>query len=128
MCNLCEAMDKIRLLIVDDNSNFREIIRSILNTQSDLEVVGESEDGLDALKKAAELLPQVVLMDVAMPRMGGLEATQRLREQLPEIKVIGLSIHDSEEYRDSMLGAGASAYLLKCSPFPELLSTIREMT
>ena len=120
-------MDKIRLLIVDDSTSFREIMRSVLTTQSDLEVVGEGEDGLEALKKAVELLPQIVLMDVAMPRMGGIEATQRLREQLPDIKVIGLSLHDNEEYRDSMIDAGASAYLLKSSPVSELLSTIRAL-
>ena len=121
-------MSKIRLLIVDDSLSFRKTIHKILDMQPDMEVVGEGEDGVDALEKAAELMPQIVIMDVGMPKMSGIEATQHLRQKLPETKVIGLSMHDNDEYRKSMLEAGAEAYILKEASLPDLLSTIRRTT
>lgn len=120
-------MGKIRLLLIDDSTSYRNAISSAISTQPDMEVVGEGSNGLDAVKKALELMPSIVLMDVAMPQNSGIEATQQLKHLQPNIKVIGLSVHDEEEYVSSMMEAGASAYVLKESPLAELLSTIRDI-
>lgn len=118
-------MADIRVLIVDDHALFREGVRALLNTYPDLEVVGEAGDGLEAIEKARELSPDVVLMDIGMPGLGGLEATLEIRKIRPESKVLVLTQHDNREYIVRFLKAGAAGYILKKAAGTELVSAIR---
>lgn len=120
-------MDKIKVLIVDDHSMFRAGIKALLDTQEDIQAIGEASDGKEALSKAKELKPEVVLMDIAMPGLGGLKSTSLLKEELPEVEILTLTMHDTEEYFFEMLKAGASGYILKESPPSELFNAIREV-
>ncbi|TET13392.1 MAG: response regulator transcription factor [Dehalococcoidia bacterium] len=118
-------MSKIRVLIVDDHALLREGIRSLLASHDDLEVVGEAADGREAIEKARELVPDVVLMDVAMPLMDGLEATRRISGDNPEVKVIILTQYDKKEYLLSGLKSGARGCLPKKVLAHELVAAIR---
>ena len=115
----------IKILLADDHQLVRQGLRSLLEKQADFEVVGEAEDGLSALKKARELLPDVVIMDVAMPKLNGIEAAREILTVSPEIKVIALSMHAEDRFVAEMLRAGASAYLLKDSAYEELVQAIK---
>ena len=107
----------LRVLLADDHTLVRAGLRKLLESIPDLDVVGEASDGLALLDLAAELRPNLVLMDISMPGLNGLEATARLRKQWPETKVIILSMHQNEEYVRKALRQGASGYLLKdCAP------------
>ena len=114
----------LRILIVDDHQIFREGLRSLLENHEHLVVVGEAADGEEAMAKAHELAPDVILMDINMPRMNGLEATRRIAAELPRILIIGLSVNARDNMAEAMLGAGASAYLTKGGPSRELLAEI----
>ena len=103
----------IRVLIADDHVLLREGLRRILEMESDLEVVGEAGDGFQAIAQVKQLQPDVVLMDINMPGMGGLEATRAICKQVPTTNVIVLTVHDSDEYVVEMVNAGAKGYLLK---------------
>ena len=118
-------MDKIRILLADDHAMFRAGIRALLESQSDMEVVGETADGEEAVAKVQELKPDVVLMDIGMPGMNGLEATRAIKKTSPETNVLALSMHDSEEYFFKMLSAEASGYVLKEAPPSELYAALR---
>lgn len=113
-------MAKLRILLVDDHALVRAGMRSLLHDIADIEVVAEASDGADALAAAERARPDVVLMDIAMKGMNGLEAAARLRERQPEAKIIILSMHTSEEYVLLALRAGAAAYLIKDSATSEL--------
>lgn len=115
----------IRLLIVDDQDLIRIGFRLFLQTQNDLEVVGEAADGHQALTQAAALRPDVVLMDIRMPRMDGIEATSRLTASAPSPRVLVLTTYDLDEYVFGALRAGASGFLLKDAPRERLLEAIR---
>lgn len=115
----------MRILIADDHAVLREGLRLLLDGTEGLEVVGEAADGEEALRQAEELRPDIVLLDLAMPRMGGLEAARRLREILPGAKVVILTVHDQEQFVFQALQAGASGYLLKESGSAEILSAMR---
>ena len=117
-------MKKIKVLIVDDHTLVRAGIRSLLALVSDIEVVGEASDGKEALSKVSDLKPDVVLMDLAMPVMGGLEATRRLRRDFPGIKVLALTQYDDSEYVIPIIEAGASGFVTKMSAFSELAAAI----
>ena len=118
----------IRVLLVDDQVLYREGLRTLLSTQPDLEVVGEAGNGEEALRLAATLQPDVVLMDLRMPVMDGPTATRRLRREHPQCRVIMLSTFDDEDSRASGLEAGAAAYLLKDTPLDDLVESIRVST
>lgn len=118
-------MNRTRLLVVDDHAMMRDGIRALLSLNDDMEVVGEASEGKEALEKAQELLPDVVIMDIAMPGMDGLEATRRLRKKMPQIKVLILTQHDNKEYVLSVIKAGASGYVPKRALGSELVSAIR---
>ncbi len=118
-------MSKIRVLIVDDHGIVRAGIRSLLEDQADIEVVGEAGSGWKAIELATRLQPDVVLMDIAMGDLSGLEATQEIRERAPDVNVLALTMHDREEYFFAMLKAGALGYVLKESEPDELLAAIR---
>lgn len=118
----------IRVLLVDDHTLLRAGIRLLLESQPDIEIVGESEDGLDAVRKTLELGPDIVLMDIGMPGMNGLEATREIKRCRPETQVLTLTMHENEEYFFQVLSAGASGYVLKRAAPTELVSAIRSVS
>jgi DNA-binding NarL/FixJ family response regulator len=117
--------EPIRVLLVDDQALFREGLRTLLGMQPGLEVVGEAANGEEALRLAAKLRPQVVLMDLRMPVLDGVTATRRLREAQPDCRVIVLTTFDDDEYVFEGLRAGAVGYLLKDVPSEKLVEAIR---
>ncbi len=116
---------KIRVLIVDDHAIVRAGLRLLLNSQPDIEVVGEAENGRESLARIQELKPDVVLMDISMPDMGGIEATQAIKESFPETRILALTMHEDARYFFQMLKGGALGYVLKGADPNELLSAIR---
>ncbi|MCL4370796.1 MAG: response regulator transcription factor [Chloroflexi bacterium] len=118
-------MPKIRILMVDDHTILRDGIRALLSLYDDIEIVGEASDGREALDKIARHRPDVVIMDIAMPGLGGLEATLEVRKRNMESKVLVLSQHENKEYVHSVLKAGASGYVLKKAAGSELIAAIR---
>jgi len=120
-------MARIRVLVADDHTIVRQGIVGILKSSEDVEVVGEAADGAEAVEKATKLKPDVVVLDVSMPHLTGLEAARRIREALPATRVLVLTMHDDEEYVLKMVRAGASGYLLKDSAGSELIAGIRAL-
>ncbi|MFC1920193.1 response regulator [Chloroflexota bacterium] len=118
-------MSKITVLIVDDHTLVRDGIRSLLELVSDIEVVGEAENGREALDKVKELLPDVVLMDMAMPIMNGLEATRRIHREFPDTRILALTQYDDSEYVIPIIEAGARGFITKMSAFSELAQAIQ---
>ncbi|PYS47331.1 MAG: DNA-binding response regulator [Acidobacteria bacterium] len=118
-------MTKFRVLLADDHETVRAGLRLIVNAQADMEVVGEASDGREAVARAQELLPDIVVMDVSMPHMNGLKATEKLKQVCPQVKVLTLTRHTDDAYLQQILRAGASGYVLKQSPPAELLHAIR---
>ena len=118
-------MNKIKVLVVDDHAILRDGIRALLGLHDDIEIVGEASEGKEAIKKARELVPDVVVMDIAMPEMDGLEATRRIRKKSPEVKVLVLTQHDNREYILSAIKAGAAGYVPKRALGSDLVSAIR---
>lgn len=118
-------MQIIRILIVDDNATFRKQLKEFLAPEPDMEVIGEAADGQEAIGKARELQPDLVLMDVRMPGINGLSATRQLKGEMPELKVFMLSLFDIDEYRKAALDSGASGYMVKKSLVHELIPAIR---
>jgi two-component system CheB/CheR fusion protein len=116
----------VRVLLADDHHIFREGLRSLLEGKSGISVVGEAADGAEAVERAHELKPDVILMDINMPRMNGIEATRKLAGKLPHTRIIGLSVNSREDMAESMHKAGAAAYLPKGGPSAELLAEIRK--
>ncbi len=114
-----------RVLIADDHRLFREGLRSLLEREDEFEVVGEAADGRQAIAMARELVPDVILMDLAMPGLNGIEATRRLCEENPGCRVVALSMHSSRSHVMRALHAGASGYLLKDAAYNELARAIR---
>ena len=117
----------IRILLVDDQSIVREGLASLLNTQSDLEIVGEAENGQIAIEQAIALKPDMILMDVRMPIMDGVAAIRVLSQQAPEIKILVLTTFDDDEYVAQAMAFGAKGYLLKDTPSAELARAIRSI-
>ncbi len=115
----------IRTLIVDDDVRFRKFVKRILSDETDIEVVGEAKDGQQAILKARELKPDLVLMDLRMPQINGIDATRQLEKEMPEIRVIILTIFDIKEYREAATAIGAVDYILKKSINEELIPAIR---
>ena len=118
-------MEEIRILIVDDHPVVREGIGSMLKKEPDFKMVGEASNGLEAIEKARELSPDVVLMDLRMPEMDGVEAISRIKAEKPEVKFIILTTYSDDEYIFKGIAAGARAYLLKDAPRDELFKAIR---
>jgi two-component system response regulator NreC len=118
-------MSKLRIMLADDHETVREGLKMIVNAQDDMEVVGFAGDGREAVAKAQELLPDVLVMDISMPKLNGLKATEKIHEICPQVKVLTLSRHADEGYIRELLGAGACAYVLKQSAPAELIHAIR---
>lgn len=118
-------MNKIRVLVADDHTIVREGVRILLEAQPDIEVVGEAADGEDALTQVRKVQPDIVLIDLAMPRLNGLEATRAIKRDYPQIHVIALTMYESDEYFFQVLNAGASGYVLKKAASSDLLAAIR---
>ena len=116
--------DKIRILVVDDHAILRAGLRALLSAEPDIEVVSEAGNGLEAVAQTEKLSPDIVLMDITMPVMDGLEATRRIHQSCPEVKVLVLTIHDSEEYLFQILEAGGAGYLVKDSADTDLVNAI----
>jgi DNA-binding NarL/FixJ family response regulator len=115
----------MRTLIVDDDALFRRRVKELLATQPDIEIIGEAADGREAVLKARELEPDLVLMDVRMPGTNGINATRQIKDEMPELKVIILTIYDLQEYREAAMASGAGGYVIKKSLIEELLPAIR---
>lgn len=115
----------IRVLLVDDHKIMRDGLRSLLVREMDIEVVGEAESGREALVLAEQLRPRVVVMDITMPGLNGIDATRQLIAAVADVRVVALSMHSDRHYVSDMLAAGASGYLMKDSAFEELSSAIR---
>jgi two-component system, NarL family, response regulator NreC len=120
-------MAKIRVFLTDDHTLFRQGIRTLLSAEPDIEIAGESASAGDAVEKAAELHPDVVLMDISMPGMSSFQAIRQIRKTRAETKVLLLTMYDDEDYLAEGMEAGATGYILKDSPAEHLLLAIREV-
>lgn len=118
-------MERLRLFLADDHVLVREGVAGLLATQPDIEIVGEASDGLEALEKARALQPDVILMDIGMPRCDGLEATRLIKREMPEVKIVMLTVHDADERLFEAIRSGAQGYLLKNINSAELLEMLR---
>lgn len=114
----------IRILLADDHTIVLQGLSRFLREQQDMEVVGQAKDGLATVALARELTPDIVIMDISMPGLSGVEATRQIHTEKPEIKIIGLSMHAAKRYVQEMYRAGASGYLLKDCDFDELVTAI----
>jgi len=115
----------IKILVADDHKIVRDGLRTLIEKENGMEVIAEAEDGRAAVKQAKKLLPDIVIMDITMPDLNGIDATRAIFEEAPGVKVIALSMHSDRRFVSGMLEAGASAYLLKDSAFEELATAIR---
>lgn len=118
-------MSKIKLLMVDDHEIVRAGLRMLLQAQPDMEIVGEVNNGRDAIAKAKELAPDIVLMDISLPDLDGFEATRQIKRTSPNVAILALTMHESEEYFFKMLNAGASGYVPKKAAPIDLVAAIR---
>lgn len=120
-------MPDIRVLVVDDHAILRDGIRTLLERQAEIDVVGEASNGIEAISLVGKLQPDIVLMDIAMPEMDGLEATRRITDTHPDVRILILTQHDNREFIIPLLQAGASGYILKKSGGRELINAIHEV-
>ena len=118
-------MGRIKILIADDHAIVRDGLRQLFIDQKDLEVIGEAEDGKQALEKAKALHPDVILLDIAMPQLNGLEVISLIKESVLKTQIVVLSMHSKETYVQQVLAAGALGYVLKASPSSDILEAIR---
>ncbi len=120
-------MSKIRILLTDDHTLFRQGVKTLLASEPDMEVVGEAADGAAAVEKAAELKPDLVLMDIGMPGPSSFETTRQIKRSRPETKVLFLTMYDDEDYLIEGMEVGANGYVLKDSPAAQLVAAVRDV-
>lgn len=118
---------KVKVLIADDHSLVRNGLQMVFQNQSDISIVGEAENGEEVLDLIAKRKPDIVIIDISMPKLNGIEATRRIRQEYPETKVLILTIHDNQEYIYQMVRAGANGYVLKDAGKNELLAAVRAL-
>ncbi len=119
---------KIKLLLADDHRVVREGLSAILETKEEIQIVGEATDGGEAVEQARQLLPDVILMDMRMPGMTGVEATRIIKREMPHIGIIALTMYDDQQHIFDFVRAGATGYLLKDSDSTEILAAIRAVS
>jgi DNA-binding NarL/FixJ family response regulator len=122
-----EKIERTRILIVDDHKGFRDGIKTLINREVDMEVVGEAENGQVAIALAGNLQPDIILMDVSMPVMDGIEATRRIIAKMPGMKILALSMYSDTIFNTGMMRAGVQGYLVKGDDFKEFLKIIRRV-
>ena len=127
MSEKAEQSERLRVLVCDDHALFRRGLQMVLEQEDDLELVGEASDGVEVVTKAQELMPDVILMDVRMPKRSGIEAASEIKEALPHVKILMLTISDEEADLYEAIKAGASGYLLKEIPIEEVADAIRSV-
>jgi two-component system response regulator NreC len=120
-------MSKIRVLLAEDHAIVRKGLRALLEDEANVEVIGEAEDGREAVRITEQLRPDVVLMDISMPHLSGLEATRQIKKRFPEVQVLVLTRHANEEYVFQILRAGASGYVVKKAAPAELILAIQSV-
>src|SRR5919108_3643804 len=118
-------MTKLRIFLADDHAVVREGLKSLVNAQPDMEVIGEAADGRTAWEQAKACQPDIVVMDLSMPQLNGAQATERLKQACPQVKVLALTVHEDKGYVHQLLQAGASGYVLKLAATEELIHAIR---
>jgi two-component system, NarL family, response regulator NreC len=118
---------KIRVLVADDHTIVRQGVVSLLEAGGDCEVVAQASDGVEAVEKALATLPDVAVLDIGMPRLSGLEAVRRIRQEAPKVRLLVLTMHEEEEYVVHLVRAGANGYLVKDSAATELLAAVRAL-
>lgn len=117
----------IKVLIADDHQLFREGLVNLLSSVPEIEVIAQAKDGKEAIEKAVELKPDVVLIDIGMPQMNGIDATRELKKKLPELKIIAVSMHSDRQYVKGILEAGADGYLLKNCTYRQLTEAVKSV-
>ena len=122
-----EATEILRVVLADDHAVVREGLKALVNAQPDMRVVGEAADGEAAWRAAKELVPDVLVIDLSMPVMGGADATARVRRDCPSVKVLALTVHEEQLYLTQLLRAGASGYVLKRAAAAELVRAVRSV-
>jgi DNA-binding NarL/FixJ family response regulator len=122
-----DRIQNVKILLVDDQKLMRDILGALIEDQPGMRVVGEAENGRNALELTAQLRPDVVVMDIHMPDLNGIDATRRIVAEFPDTKVIALSMHSDKQFVDAMLKAGASGYLLKDRSYEEVVRAIRSV-
>lgn len=122
-----EGQLAIRIVLADDHALLRQGVRSLIENESDMEVIGEANDGREVVSLCKQMCPDLVVMDIGMPHLNGIEATRKIRTEDDSIKVLALSMHDDKRYAAGMLAAGASGYLLKDCVYDELVEGIRKV-
>lgn len=120
-------MSKLNVLIADDHSVLRESLKSALEFDKNIEIIGEAEDGIDAIEKTEELKPDIVLMDINMPFLDGINAAQEIKERSPDTKILILTMHENKQYIFSALSAGIEGYLLKMSNLKKVITAINAL-
>ena len=118
---------KTSILIVDDHEKYRNVLKELINREADMEVIGEAKNGKRAVELASELQPDIILMDIKMPVMDGIEATRQILAKKNGIKILALSIYPDESFKSDMLRSGALGYILKGCDFEELSGAIRKL-
>lgn len=121
-------MEKLRIILAEDHNTVREGIKLLINSQKDMEVIGEAENGNEAVKITGSLAPDVVVMDISMPELNGLKATRKLKKLYPQVKILTLTRHTDKAYLQQFISAGVSGYVLKQSAPTELVRAIRTVS
>src|SRR5205823_8526120 len=127
LAELRTPMPKIKCLLVDDHTLFRQGVRRLLESESDFEVIAEAADGGEAVEKARDTRPDVVLMDIGMQGLSSFESARQIKKNRPETKILFLTMYDDEDYLVQCLEVGASGYVLKATPAPQLLTAVRDV-